>query len=117
MAADVELVLRWTKSRPLVLMGVDLRRGAEPWRPLLTKPIAENDGELAVHLGPQDPGRLAIKFAVIALAEIPRIAVFAVNGGEDVTKISPADAHEFKRLRRYDRWLQQARYDVTVPAA
>ncbi len=116
MAAGLELVLRWTKSRPLVLMGVDVRRGSDPWNPLLSKPLAENDGELAVPLGSRDPGRLTIKFAVIALAEIPRIAVYARNGGE-VRKISPAEAHEFKRLRRYDRWLQQARYEVEPPAA
>ncbi len=117
MAADLELVLKWTKSRPLVLMGVDLKRGSGPWRPLLAKPIAENDGELAVGLGPQEPGRLTIKFAVVALAEIPKIAAFAVNGGGDVIKLSPADPGEFRRLRRYDRWLQQARYDIAPPAA
>jgi hypothetical protein len=117
MGADLELVLRWTKSRPLVLMGVDVRRGSEPWRPLLAKPIAENDGALAIPLGFQDPGRLTLKFAVVALAEIPRIAAYAVNGGAGAVKISPADAHAFKRLRRYDRWVQQARYDVTPPAA
>ena len=111
----LELVLRWTKSRPLVLMGVDLKRGKDAWQPLLPKPVAENDGELAVDLGSQEPGALRIKFAVVALAEIPRIAAYAVTDGGGAEKVAPSDPDTFKRMKRYDRWLQEARYDVAAP--
>lgn len=113
----LEFVLRWTKSRPIVLIGVDVRRGSEPWRPLVTKPIAENDGELAVDLGAQDAGTLQIKFAVGALAEVAKMAAFVVRGGSQVTKVAPAAPDEFKHLKHFERWLEEASYDVTPPLA
>lgn len=108
----LEFVLRWTKSRNIVVIGLDTRRGSEPWRPVITKPIAENDGEIVLDLGPQGPGTIEMKFAVGALSEVPKMAAFVVQGGNQVTKVAPLKPDEFKQLKAFERWLEDARYDV-----
>lgn len=113
----LEFVLRWTKSRNIVLIGVDTRRGAEPWKPLITKPIAENDGEIVLDLGAQEPGTIAMKFSVGALSEVPKMAAFVVQGGNQVTKVAPVKPDEFKQLKAFERWLEDAAYDVAPPLA
>jgi hypothetical protein len=106
----LDFVLLWTKRRNLVLIGLDVRRGGE-WRPVVTKPIAEGDGELAVDLGSEAPGAIKIRFSVGALSEVPKIAAFVVQGGR-VTKIAPAKPGEFKHLKAGDRWPVEASYDI-----
>ena len=110
----LDLVLLWTRRRNLVLIGVDVRRGSDPWRQVVTKPIAEGDGELTVDLGSEAPGTITIRFSVGALSEVPKIAAFVVQAGR-VTKLAPAKPGEFKHLKAGDRWPVEASYDVAPP--
>ena len=117
LARRVEFALRWSRDRIVVVLGLDIRRGNEPWRPLVLHPIAEKDGEVILDLGAQEDGRIAIKFAVGALDEVPQMAAFVIEGGTRVTQVAPAKPGEFKRLEPGQHWLETVRYDVGSPRA
>jgi hypothetical protein len=116
LARRLDLVTLWTKRRNLVLIGVDVRRGNGPWRQVVTKPIADGDGELTVDLGAEDPGTITVKFSIGALSEVPKIAAFVAQAGK-VTQIAPAKPGEFHRLKAGETWPVEAKYEVAAPLA
>src|SRR5687768_7865048 len=110
LARRLDLVFLWTKRRNLLLLGVDVRRGSGPWRQVVTKPIAEGDGELTVDLGTEDAGTITIKFSIGAFSDVPKIAAFVAQAGK-VTQLAPPKPGEFHRMKAGETWPVEAKYE------
>jgi hypothetical protein len=107
----LQLVIKWTKSRSLVLMSLQVRKGGL-WTELLDHPVGNNSGEIVFEMGIFPPGKLSIRFLIGALMEIPKAATFIVEDDQQVSAFKPAAGQPPKALKQGEQWADKGDYAV-----
>jgi hypothetical protein len=109
----VNLTIRWTEDRNLVLVRLQLQIGPDEWRNLIEHPLRDSDGSGTISLGDHAPGTtITARFACRAVEAIPHAAAFVWQRDPDeYAKVSPTDANT-KALGVNAPWSETFEYTV-----
>jgi hypothetical protein len=109
----LQFVVKWTKSRPLVLMSLLARIGAGGLETeLLTHPLGGNSGELTADMGVYAAGDITIRFVIGALTDIKQAATFVLEDTTRVTPFKPAATDPLKSLKQGETWTDNGKFTV-----
>ena len=108
----LQFVIKWTKSRGLVLMSLQVAAGAGPFIELLVHPVAANTGELVQDMGVFAAGKLTISFIINALMDVKQAATFVVEDMTNVTDFKPETGQPLKALKQGESWSDEGPYTV-----
>jgi len=110
---NLQFVVKWTKSRPLVLLSLQVRvppDGAA--RELLDHPMGGNSGEITAAMGVFKPGDIGISFIIGALSDIKQAATFVVEDTTRATSFKPAESEPLKSLKQGEQWSDKGKFTV-----
>ncbi len=109
----LQFVVKWTKSRPLVLLSLQTRVPPDgPAHEVLNHPQGGNSGELSADMGVFKPGAIGISFIIGALSDIKQAATFVVEDTTHATSFKPGENDPLKSLKQGDQWLEKATFTV-----
>lgn len=112
----LDFVVKWTKSKQLVLMSLAVRVPPDNLSvELLEHPMGGNSGELTVDMGVFKADTITVSFIIGALTEVKKAATFVVENTTHVTDFKPTALEPLKSLKQGETWSDKAKYTVGKP--
>jgi hypothetical protein len=109
----LDFVVKWTKSKQLVLMSLAVRVPPDNLSvELLEHPMGGNTGELTVDMGVFKADTITISFIMGALTEVKKAATFVVEDTTHVSDFKPTALEPLKSLKQGENWSDKAKYPV-----
>ena len=106
-------LLKWTIGRPVSLFSLHGRlAGTGPFKSLIPAAVNDTDGEIAVQIGHFPLGTvIELRFAVFALEDVPKAAVFIVRPGL-VEPFRPPQPGTTQAIKRTEPWRDGGEFKV-----